>query len=64
MKGQRYFIEEQALEISNARRGIGRGGEILSARGSGKGRQYISFVEWYKCLKPGHYQSECPSCLI
>lgn len=61
MKGQNNIIEEQALKVSNAGRGTGKGRGRLSRRDHGKGRESREIVECYKCHKLGHYQSECPS---
>ncbi|MCH94588.1 retrovirus-related Pol polyprotein from transposon TNT 1-94, partial [Trifolium medium] len=62
MKPGQIKDEEQALKVSYGRGG-GRGrGRNNSRGGRGRGRQQNKdLVEFYRCHKLGHYQSECPT---
>ncbi|PNX93700.1 retrovirus-related Pol polyprotein from transposon TNT 1-94 [Trifolium pratense] len=68
MKMHKIKEEEQALKMSNLGRGNNNGGNSRgrgrASRWRGRGRSNSNskeFVEYYKCHKLGHYQSDCPN---
>ncbi|CAM8975585.1 unnamed protein product [Rhodiola kirilowii] len=52
--------DEQVLKVTTETNNRGRGRGPVRGRGRGRTTFYKSTVQYFKCEKMGHYQSECP----